>query len=251
MEARIIVALEVSGGLLSEFRQLGPAIEPRPCTTASAGAAGVGRPLAGLVLIHLGERHQPAAGTTRVHHNDLFGRPLACDIGLAGWTTRRPVGVRTNDRPPDFLQTAFRRLHVLAIAIHTGSVGEKDRLQVARVGICPVRRRLDGDLLANRQQVCRPAGAPQDVHRPHFTPMMADLPVVVGDIEVKPRVWIDQIDTRKPGLELDRLVEGVLCSTVMRESKLGQKECDNKCYGSKHDRTPVCTPTLRIARRVP
>ena len=66
--------------------------------------------------------------------------------------------------------------------------------------------------------------------------MVADFPVFVGDVEVEPRMWIDQIDTRELGLKLDRLGKVVLCTAVRSERNLGQEEYDNAYYGSKHDR---------------
>lgn len=58
------------------------------------------------------------------------------------------------------------------------------------------------------------------MHRPHFTTMVADLPVFLGDVEVNPGMRIDQINVRELGLKFDRLGEVVLGSAVMREGKL-------------------------------
>jgi hypothetical protein len=47
--------------------------------------------------------------------------------------------------------------------------------------------------------------------------MRADFSVAIGDIEVNPRVWINQINTREFALKLDCLGEIVLGPAVVRE----------------------------------
>jgi hypothetical protein len=51
--------------------------------------------------------------------------------------------------------------------------------------------------------------------------VVADLPVILGDIKIQPRVWIDQIDLGKLGLKLDRLAQVVLGPAVVSEYQLG------------------------------
>src|SRR5262245_30426580 len=73
--------------------------------------------------------------------------------------------------------------------------------------------------------------------------MMADLPVLLGDVEIQPRVWIDQVDFREPGLELDGFAQVVLRSAVMGEGGLGTEERDQTKYGAqrhrpRHHRSP-------------
>src|SRR5262245_43127680 len=74
--------------------------------------------------------------------------------------------------------------------------------------------------------------------------MVAYLSVLLSDVEVKPRMWIDQIDTGQLGLELDRLIKGVLRPAVMSERNSGHDECDDERCGSKH----VCSHARLILR---
>jgi hypothetical protein len=50
--------------------------------------------------------------------------------------------------------------------------------------------------------------------------VVTDLPVALGDIEIQPRVRINQIDLRKLGLELHGLAQIVLSASVMSNCRL-------------------------------
>ena len=162
---------------------------------------------------------------------------------------------------PDFLNAALWRLDVLPVAVHARSVRRQDRLQVTRSRIGTVRRSFDGDLLANRKQLLGPTRAPQHVHRPHLAAMVADLPVILGDVEIQPRVGIDQVDLGELGLELDRLAQVVFGSAVMRKGCRGLEKFGKTEY-KEHDRpthdrfllnpnqyTRVCVQPIREVQR--
>ena len=127
----------------------------------------------------------------------MFGSPLG----------RRSArgGVRNHDRPSHFTNRTFGRLHVLAVPIHVAAVLEPDRVEVARIGIDLVRRRLHRDSLADRKQLLRPSRASQHVHGPHLAPVVRHAPGVVRDVKVEPRVRIDQLHAR----QLARIRDGL------------------------------------------
>ncbi len=63
--------------------------------------------------------------------------------------------------------------------------------------------------------------------------MVADLPVLFGNVEINPRMRINHFDAGELALKLDRLAEVVLGPAVMRECKLGQEKCEKEQDGSK------------------
>ncbi len=69
----------------------------------------------------------------------------------------------------------------------------------------------------------RPAGPPQDVNGSHLAAMMADLAVLLRDVEVDPRMRIDHVDAGQFALELDGFGEVVFSAAVMREGKRGNE----------------------------
>ena len=119
----------------------------------------------------------------------MFGSP----VGRRSLARR----VRDDDRSPHLANRTFGRLHVLAVPIHVAAVVELDGVEIARGGVDLVGRRLDGDLLADRKQLLRPARPAQDVHRAHLAAMVRHLAVRLRDVEVEPRVRIDQLHARE------------------------------------------------------
>src|SRR4029077_2415638 len=78
-----------------------------------------------------------------------------------------------------------------------------DRAQVAGVRIDSIRRSLNRDPLTDSKHLLRPARAAQDGRGAHLATIRTDLPVLAGDVEVNPRVWIDEIETREHTRQLD------------------------------------------------
>src|SRR5262245_2618364 len=72
------------------------------------------------------------------------------------------------------------------------------------------------------------------MHRTHLTSMVSDLAVFVRDVEVKPRMWIDQIHARELGLEFDRLVKCVFRAAVMGENRSRPEKKQNEKSNSTH-----------------
>src|SRR5437868_3050162 len=67
---------------------------------------------------------------------------------------------------------------------------------------------------------------------------MADLPIRAGDVEIDPRMRIDQIDTRQLGLKLNRLGKVVLRPAVMSEGDAGQQKYEQEHHGRIQHRSP-------------
>jgi hypothetical protein len=179
-------------------------------------------------LRNLAQQHQPAADSTWVGHDALFGCPVARNVGFSCGTTRFTFDVRNGYQwPANFLNSSLLVLDVLPVTIHPVAILEEDRLQIARSGIGPVRRRFDGHLLVGFQQILRPSGTPQHVCRSHLAAMTFDF-AVSRDFEVEPTVRIEQFHLHEFRVfEGYRLVELKGARPVMGEHGYRESEGDH------------------------
>ena len=189
------------------------------------------RPSPGLYLTGSAEWHERPASPARIGHDELLGRPITGDVRLPARTPRRALRRGKRSR-----RCAFREL---PISIDALAVSEHDRVEITRRRVPAVRRSFEGQLLALLEHLGAPTRPSQHRRGAHLAAILRDLPIGSGNLEVDPRVRVDQIQSgKRPGqFHLFRAVERAAAMVGRGWHRQRQENSDDE-YHSNHARAP-------------